>query len=87
MIISLQNGRRTIASVQKITRATNRKQKAEDTLYQASRNSNSSGISNSNNKNEALTPAPTPTKNKDKSKAKNKADSTCKSLRKKTKKT
>jgi hypothetical protein len=81
--MSLQNGYKTIISVQKVTHATNRKQKAKDILYQVSRDSNSSSNSNNNSKNEA----PTPTKNKSKGKAKTKADSTRKNLRKRAKKT
>jgi hypothetical protein len=85
---SLQNGRGTIALVQKIARATNRKRKAKDILRQASRDSNSSSNVDSNSKDKAPAPAPTPapTKNKGKGKAKTKADSTCKNLRKKAQK-
>jgi hypothetical protein len=84
-IISLQNGRKTIISVQKAARVTNRKRKVEDILRQATRDSNNSGNSNSDSENEA--PAPTSTKNKSKGKAKTKIDNTRKSLRKKAKKT
>jgi hypothetical protein len=77
---SLQNSRGTITSVQKTARATDRKRKAEDALYQASRDSDS------NSEDGALAPAPAPTKSKGKGKAKAKADSTRKSLRKRAKK-
>jgi hypothetical protein len=85
---NLQNNHRTIALVQKATRATNRKQKAKDILHQALYNSNSSSNSNSNSNNKDKAPAstPIPTKNKNKGKAKTKTDSTRKNLRKKAKK-
>jgi hypothetical protein len=84
---NLQNGRGTIASVQKATRVTNRKRKAEDILRQASRDSNSSGNGDSNSEDKAPAPAPISTKSKGKGKAKVKADSTRKSLRKRAEKT
>jgi hypothetical protein len=83
--MSFQNGRGTIASVQKATRATDRKRKIEDALCQATRDSDSSGDGNINGKDE--TPVLIPTKSKGKGKAKTRADNTRKSLRKRAKKT